>query len=125
MEEEVRSVLMDGKVLLQFALVSEIEAIRQNSDKYNNLLVSNTSSSATPQQSPLLHIEGYKDMLLDIANRLYDKLMKHSTNSINNNAAFNMTSLSSLPANLSSQANQSDNTYRKEDSEIAHISKDV
>jgi hypothetical protein len=64
-------------------------------------------------------------MLLDIANRLYDKLMKHSTNSINNNAAFNMTSLSSLPANLSSQANQSDNTYRKEDSEIAHISKDV
>jgi hypothetical protein len=27
-EEEVRSVLMDGKVLLQFALVSEIEAIR-------------------------------------------------------------------------------------------------
>jgi hypothetical protein len=36
-----------------------------------------------------------------------------------------MTSLSSLQADLSSQANQSDNTYRKEDSEIAHISKDV
>jgi hypothetical protein len=68
-EEEVRSVLTDGKVLLQFALASVIEAIRQNSDKYNNLVVSNTSSSATPQQSPLLHIEGYKNMLLDTANR--------------------------------------------------------
>jgi hypothetical protein len=37
-EEEVRSVLTDGKILLQFALASVIEAIRRNPDKYDNLL---------------------------------------------------------------------------------------
>ena len=36
--QEVRSVLMDGKVPLQFALASIIEAIRRNPSKYNNLL---------------------------------------------------------------------------------------
>ena len=113
------------QLLLQERIATVIEAIRQNSDKYNNLVVSNTSSSAIPQQSPLLHIEGYKNMLLDTANRLYYKIVKHFTNSIINNVAFNITSLSSLPADLSSQANQSDNTYRKEDSGIYHNSKDV
>jgi hypothetical protein len=44
---KVRSVLTDGKVLLQFGLASVIEAIRQNPDKYNNLLVINASSSST------------------------------------------------------------------------------
>jgi hypothetical protein len=36
-EEEVRSVLTDGKVLLEFALASIIEALRRNPGKYNNL----------------------------------------------------------------------------------------
>ena len=45
-EEEVRSVLTDGKVLLQFALASIIEAGRRNPNKYNNLLVCNSSSSS-------------------------------------------------------------------------------
>jgi hypothetical protein len=41
------SVLTDGKVILQFALASVIEAIRRNPDKYNNLLICNSSSSST------------------------------------------------------------------------------
>jgi hypothetical protein len=45
--EEVSKLLTVGKVLLQFALASVIEALRINPDKYNNPLVSNTSSSPT------------------------------------------------------------------------------
>ena len=45
-EEKVSKFLTDGKVILQFALASVIEAIRRNPDKYNNLLFSNTSSSS-------------------------------------------------------------------------------
>ena len=35
----------------------------------------------------MLHIEGYKDMILDEAHRLYDRLLKHLTNSIMDNIA--------------------------------------
>jgi hypothetical protein len=59
-EEEVRSVLMDGKLLLQFALAYIIEAIRRNPDKYNDLLAYNISSSTitVPTQEALpLHNE--------------------------------------------------------------------
>jgi hypothetical protein len=64
-EEEVSKFLADGKVLLQFALASIIEAIRRNPDKYNNLLAQDTSSTAIPaQQSTSWHIERYKDMIL-------------------------------------------------------------
>ena len=87
MEEEVRSVLIDGKVLLQFALASIIEALRRNLGKYNNLLVGNTeSSTSTPAQDLLLsHIEDYKDMILDESKRLYERLLIHLTNSIIDN----------------------------------------
>lgn len=107
--EEVSSVLTDGKVLLQFALTSVIESIRRNSGKYNNLLVHNISSStAVPaQQSPLWHIEGYKNMILDEANRLYDRLLKFLTNSIMDNIACT-SSKSSLSSTFPILSNQSD-----------------
>jgi hypothetical protein len=56
-EEEVSKFLADGKVLLQFALASIIEAIRRNPDKYNDLLVGNVSLSSTmaANQSPPLY----------------------------------------------------------------------
>jgi hypothetical protein len=88
-EEEANRFLTDSKVLLQFALASVIEAIRRNPEKYNNLLVSNTSlsSTSTPTQDSLLsHIEGYKEIILDESNRLYDKLVKYLTKSIMDNA---------------------------------------
>ena len=87
-EEEVNNVLIDGKVLLQFALVSVIEALRRNPDKYNDLLVFDTSSSTiATKQSPLLHIEGYKKIILDESKRIYDELLIYFTNSIMDNAA--------------------------------------
>ena len=75
--EEAKSVLTDGKVLLQFDLASVIESIRINPDKYNNLLGYDLQSSG-----PLLYIEDYKDTILDEDKRLYDKLLNHFTNSI-------------------------------------------
>jgi hypothetical protein len=83
-EDEVRTVLTYDKVLLQFALASVIEALRRNPDRYNNLLVSNTSSSATiPTQEPLpLHNEDYKTMILDEADKLYNELIKVLVNRI-------------------------------------------
>jgi len=46
-EQKVKSVLTDNKQILQFALASVFEAIRRNPDKYNNLLVNNTSTSTS------------------------------------------------------------------------------
>ena len=70
------------------SLLSTIEAMRRNPDKCNNLIVSNTSSTLTPAQNLLLsHIEDYMDIILDEANRLYDMLLKHLTNTIMDNAA--------------------------------------
>ncbi len=91
-EEEVSKFLTDGKVLLQFALASVIEAIRRDSNKYNNLLVYNISASSTAipaQDLPLLHIEDYKDTILEEAKRLYDSLLHHFANSIMDNTAAN------------------------------------
>ena len=91
-EEEVSKFLTDGKVLLQFALASVIEAIRRDSNKYNNLLVYNISASSTAipaQDLPLLHIEDYKDTILEEAKRLYDSLLYHFANSIMDNTAAN------------------------------------
>jgi hypothetical protein len=86
-EEEVRSVLTDSKVFLRFALASVIESIRRNPEKYNDLLVGNASLSSTPAQYSLLsHIEGCKDAILEAADKLYDILLKHFTNSIMDNA---------------------------------------
>jgi hypothetical protein len=85
-EKEVSTVLTDSKVLLQFALAAVVEALRTNPDKYNNLLAFDRSSSSTTistqQSPPSWHIEDYKDILLEEANRLYVRLLKHFTQSI-------------------------------------------
>jgi hypothetical protein len=87
-EEEVNNVLINGNILLQFALVSVIEALRRNPDIYNDVLVFDISSSSiATKQSPLLHIEGYKKIILDESKRLYDELLIYFTNSIMDNAA--------------------------------------
>jgi hypothetical protein len=115
-EEKVSSVLTDSKVHLQFALAIIIEALRRNPDKYNDLLIDNTSTTIPTQQSPSSHVESYRDMILDEANRLHDTLLKYFTDSIMNNAAFKIMSLPLLPAKLPSQHNDSD-SHRIEEQE--------
>jgi hypothetical protein len=114
-EEEVRNVLTDGKVLLQFALASVIEAIRRNPDKYINLLHDNTSSSSTTAvstQEPLaLYNEDYKNMILEESNKLYNELVKELVNRIMSGLNPSKTSLSS--SNLQ-RLPYSPDTFRKD-----------
>jgi len=89
-ENEVRSVLTDSKVFLQFALASVIEAVRRNPDKYNDLLVCNTPSSSTAitsaqQSSPPQYDEKYNALILEVADKLYNTLLKHMVISIMDN----------------------------------------
>jgi chromosome segregation ATPase len=123
-ENKVRSVLTDGKVLLQFALASVIEAIRINPDKYNNLLFSDTSSStAMPaQQSSLLHVKDYMEKVLEKANRLYDTVQNHLTNSIMDNAAGVSSSDSKLSSIFNLGPYNRNDICRIEDPEIFHNS---
>jgi hypothetical protein len=70
------------------------------------------------------YLEANKDKILDLDEKYYENLIEAFTkNAINDACALHNPILSSLPANPSSQANQSDNTYRKEKSEIHHNSK--
>jgi hypothetical protein len=81
-EEKVSSFLIDGKVLLQFALASIIETLRRNPVIYYILLDSNMSSSktTTPTREPLpLYNEHYMTMILEESNRLNDRLLKYFT----------------------------------------------
>jgi len=55
-EEEVNAFLKDGKVLLQFAFASVVEAIRKYLDKYNNLLYHDTSFSSNIYSQWILRI---------------------------------------------------------------------
>jgi hypothetical protein len=56
-----------------------IEAIRRNPNKYNSLPYHDMSTTTMPAQhsSPPLHIEGYRDMIVDEAKRLNDRLLKY------------------------------------------------
>ena len=117
MEEEVRSVLTHGKVLLQFALASIIEAFRRNPGKYINLLAYNTSSTTTtPTQETLpLHNEDYKTMIIEESDKLYNTVVKELVNRI-------MSAVNPLNTSLSSSSSSSNlqrlpyspDTYRKE-----------
>ena len=96
---EVSSVLTDGKVILPFALASVIEAVRSNPDKYNNLLVRNSSSSSTAiisaQQSlsqPEDYDEEYNAMILEVADKLYSTLLKQLVSTIMDNTTAELKS---------------------------------
>ena len=114
-EEEISRFLKDGKVLLQFALASIIESIRRNPDKYNDHLVGNASLSSTmaANQSLLSNIEDYKDMILDEAKRLYDRLVKHFINSIMHNAADKSSSSDPKLSSTFARPSNLGDTYRR------------
>jgi hypothetical protein len=125
-EESVTSVLVDDKKLLQLAITSIIESLRRYPNTYKHPLfydISSSSSSSTTipiQQSLPLHIEDYKNIILNEANRLYDYLMKYFQNKIMDNDIFKMISLSSLPFNSAGQSNQMDIYKIEEEPESYH-----
>jgi hypothetical protein len=91
---------------LQFSLASIIEAMRRNPGKYNNILVCNSSSSSTAiisaQQSssqPEHYDEEYNAMILEVAEKLYNTLLKQLVSTIMDKTTAELKS-QSLQSNL-------------------------
>ena len=138
-EEMLKDVLADGKVLLHKALFSIIETLRNenNTAKNHHLIsflakeaitvshykdykyVSLASTSSLPGEHKLAqYIEDYKDTILEEAIKLYNRMIKDLTDTVIDNTAFKMTSSlvpSDLPRRL--QLHIQRYTYTKEDPE--------
>ena len=87
-EEEVKSVLNDGKLLLKFATLSVIESLRSNTELYNFISYGNaveTTSATYRSNYPSLMLSGrqqqqqsfndsYTALILEESQKLYNKL---------------------------------------------------
>jgi hypothetical protein len=107
-EEKVHSVLSDAKPLLRIALLSLVESIREDPDRYSSLIYHNTSppadyisqyysSDSYGQQQQQYPLQDYITMLTEEAEKLYNKLSKELIDESISDCAFS-TSSSSLPA---------------------------
>ena len=112
-EENVKNVLTDSKVLLHKAIFSIIETLRNGNNitkdhlisflakqaievshyrDYNHASSTSTSlsSSSSAEHNLAQHIEDSKDTILEEAEKLYDHMTKDLTDIIIDNTAFNM-----------------------------------
>ncbi len=92
-EEKVKDVLTNGKLILKFATFSVIESLRSNPELYNFVIHDNSNnttisygsnypplvSEQRPQQS---FIDSYTAIVLEEAEKLYNKLTTKLTNSV-------------------------------------------
>jgi hypothetical protein len=104
-EEKVHSVLSDKKTLLKLALLSLTDSMRKDSDKYSRLLYhNNTPSNAdynnqcyaasyTYGQQQQHSSQDYIDVLIEEAEKLYNKLAKELGNESISDYAFSTSSL--------------------------------
>jgi transposase len=96
-EENVKSVLMNGKILLQFATASVIESLRRNPELCNFVLNdissndtnttsygSNCPSLMSEQQQPFSYIDDdiYSALILEESEKLYNKFITKLTNNV-------------------------------------------
>jgi hypothetical protein len=118
-EEKVISILSDAKPLLRIALLSLIESMRKDPDKYSRLLYhNNTPSNAdynnqyydttsyTYGRQPQNQSQDYTDMLKEEAEKLYNKLVKELVDESISDYTFSITSSLPLlpPANEEQQS---------------------
>jgi hypothetical protein len=94
--EEVKSILTNGKLVLQFALASVIESLRSNPELYNfisyNSSVETTSNtygsnylsliSSGRQQQQQSFNDTYTALILEEAEKLYNQLTTEVTNRV-------------------------------------------
>jgi hypothetical protein len=93
--EEVKSVLTNGKLLLKFAILSVIESLRRNSELCNFILDDNSNnticygpnypslmSSGRQQHQQQSFNDCYTALILEEAEKLYNKLKTKLTNEI-------------------------------------------
>jgi len=117
-EERVHSVLSDRKMLLKLALLSLIESMRKDQDKYSHLIHNNNTSSTPPrteatdydtasygQQQQQYPSQAYTDMLLEEAQKVYNNLAKEIGDEIISDYA-SSTSSSLLPLLTSTDEKQ-------------------
>jgi transposase len=84
-KDKASSILSDGKVLLRLALYSVMESMRNEPVKYSSLICYNGIYGLQQQQYTLsqnYYVEHYTAMLVEEAERLYNKLVKEITNGI-------------------------------------------
>jgi hypothetical protein len=121
-EEKVKNVLADSKVLLHKAIFSIIETLRNGNNITKDHLISflakeaievshyrdynyvsststSSSSSSSVEHNLAQHIEDSKDTILEEAEKLYDHMTKELTDIIIDNTAFNMMP-SPVPSDL-------------------------
>ena len=141
-EEKVKNVLADSKVLLHKAIFSIIETLRNGNNitrdhlisflakeaiavshyrDYNYVSSTSTSSSSSSYAEHNLaqHIEDSKDIILEEAEKLYNHMTKDLTDIIIDNTAFNMMPSrvpSDLPTRLRFHTQRY--TYTKEDPKV-------
>jgi hypothetical protein len=109
-EEKVKSILMNGKLLLKFATLSVIESLRSNPELCNFLLYNisnnNTATSYGSNYLSLMSgehqqqsfIDSYTDVILEESEKLYNTLKTELTNRFITTAAAAAIRASSLPS---------------------------
>ncbi len=93
--EELKSVLTDSKLLLKFATLSVIESLRMNPELYNFIIHDNSNNNTISNGSdyPSLMLSGrqqhqqsfndsYTALIIEEAEKLYNKLRTELTNSV-------------------------------------------
>ena len=129
-EEKVKSVLTNDKLLLKLATASVIESLRSNPELYNFISYSTSVETAatttygynylslmsTQQQQQQSFNDSYTALILEEAEKLYNKLMTELTNRVIAAAADATTiKASSLPtANNRQKLTHKNNAYQTE-----------
>ena len=94
--EEVKSVLIDGKILLKFATFSVIESLRSNPELYNFVIHDNSNNttiiygsnypslmfSGRQQQQQQSFIDSYPALILEETEKLYNQIITELTNRV-------------------------------------------
>jgi len=94
-EEKVKSVLIEGKILLKFATLSVIESLRSNPELYNFVIYDNSNNTTISygSNSPSSMLSGrqhqqqsfndsYTALILEESKKLYNKLMTELINRV-------------------------------------------
>jgi archaellum component FlaC len=102
-KDKVGSTLSDEKGLLRLALYSLIESIRNEPVKYSSLIYYNNMSSTTTDSGDYF-TEHYTAMLVQEAEKLYNRLIKEITKGITYDPGFSSSISSSSSPLLSSSS---------------------
>ena len=121
-EENVKSVLTNGKLLLQFALASVIQSLRMNSELCNFIMYDNSNNTIISygdnypslmsggQQQQQSFNDTYTALILEEAEKLYNKLTAEFTNRVI--AAVASIRASPLPSLGNDNTNNQKLTYK-------------